>query len=80
MLRPRDEHLCCGSAGTYNLLQPEFATQLGQNKAETLTALTPDVIASANLGCQIQIGLYQDCLVAHLVELLDFASGGPRPM
>ena len=76
---PVDAHLCCGSAGTYNILQPEIAGQLGDRKVETLERLKPDVIASGNIGCAMQIGLRTTTAVVHTVELLDWASGGPTP-
>jgi glycolate oxidase iron-sulfur subunit len=76
---PADAHLCCGSAGTYNILEPELAGQLGARKAATLEALTPDVIATGNIGCAVQIALRATVPVVHVVELLDWASGGPAP-
>ena len=76
---PADAHLCCGSAGTYNILQPEIAGQLGDRKVETLRRLKPDVIATGNIGCAMQIGLRTATAVVHTVELLDWASGGPAP-
>ena len=72
-------HICCGSAGTYNLLQPELADQLRARKVANIESLAPDVIAAGNLGCMIQIGGGTQIPVAHLVELLDWATGGPRP-
>ena len=72
-------HICCGSAGTYNLLQPEMAEQLRARKVGNIESLAPDVIAAGNLGCIIQIGGGTDVPALHLVELLDWASGGPRP-
>jgi glycolate oxidase iron-sulfur subunit len=72
-------HICCGSAGTYNLLQPELAEQLRSRKVGNIHSLAPDVIAAGNLGCMIQIGGGTQIPVVHLAELLDWASGGPRP-
>jgi glycolate dehydrogenase iron-sulfur subunit len=72
-------HLCCGSAGTYNLLQPELATALRQRKILNIEALKPDVIAAGNIGCISQIGSGTTIPVVHTVELLDWAAGGPRP-
>lgn len=77
VLEPADSHLCCGSAGTYNLLQPEISGQLRQRKRATLDALSADVIAAGNLGCMIQIA--GGAPVVHTVELLDWATGGPVP-
>ena len=76
---PADAHLCCGSAGTYNILQPQIAGQLGELKVQSLEQLAPDVIATGNIGCQVQIGLRASAPVVHVVELLDWASGGPEP-
>lgn len=76
---PRDAHLCCGSAGTYNILQSEIAGQLGQRKADTLDALKPHVIAAGNIGCAAQIGSYAQTPVVHTIELIDWAQGGPIP-
>ena len=79
VLEPADSHLCCGSAGTYNLMQPEISSQLKARKIETLEAKTPDVISAGNLGCMIQIGSGTDIPIMHTVELLDWATGGPKP-
>ncbi len=76
---PADAHLCCGSAGTYNILQPEIAGQLGERKVQMLEQLKPDVIATGNIGCAVQIGQRTGAPVVHTVELLDWASGGPAP-
>ncbi|TYO88268.1 glycolate oxidase subunit GlcF [Oceanicella actignis] len=79
VLEPADAHLCCGSAGTYNLLQPEIAEQLKARKVATLEALSPDAIAAGNIGCMVQIGSGSRAPVVHTVELLDWATGGPEP-
>ncbi|WP_170546458.1 glycolate oxidase subunit GlcF [Ruegeria arenilitoris] len=79
VLEPVDSHLCCGSAGTYNLMQPEISGQLKQRKVRTLEAKNPDVIAAGNIGCMMQIGSGTDVPVLHTVELLDWATGGPKP-
>jgi len=79
VVEPRDSHLCCGSAGTYNLLQPEISGQLKARKVETLAATRPDVIAAGNIGCMMQIGAGVGVPVVHTVELLDWATGGPKP-
>lgn len=76
---PEGSHLCCGSAGTYNLLQPEISARLRDRKAATLMATRPDVIAAGNIGCLMQIGQAAGVPVVHTVELLDWATGGPRP-
>ena len=79
VVEPADPHLCCGSAGTYNLMQPEIAGRLKARKVATLEAKAPDVIAAGNIGCMIQIGTGSAVPVVHTVELLDWATGGPRP-
>lgn len=79
VLEPADPHLCCGSAGTYNLMQPEISAQLKARKVQTLAATRPDVIAAGNIGCMMQIGGGIEVPVVHTVELLDWATGGPVP-
>ena len=76
---PADSHLCCGSAGTYNLMQPDISKQLKDRKVRTLEAVKPDLIAAGNIGCMIQIGSGTGTPVVHTVELLDWATGGPKP-
>ena len=76
---PRDSHLCCGSAGTYNLMQPEISQELKARKIATLEEKTPDVITAGNIGCMMQIGSGTEVPVVHTVELLDWATGGPKP-
>ncbi|NOD78287.1 MULTISPECIES: glycolate oxidase subunit GlcF [unclassified Ruegeria] len=79
VVEPADSHLCCGSAGTYNLMQPEISGQLKQRKVKTLEAKKPDLIAAGNIGCMMQIGSGTQLPVVHTVELLDWATGGPKP-
>ena len=79
VVEPADSHLCCGSAGTYNLMQPEISGQLKARKVETLEATKPEIIAAGNIGCMMQIGSGTDIPIVHTVELLDWATGGPRP-
>ncbi len=79
VLEPKDPHLCCGSAGTYNLMQPEISKQLKDLKVTNLEAVTPDIIAAGNIGCMMQIGSGTGIPVVHTVELLDWATGGPKP-
>jgi glycolate oxidase iron-sulfur subunit len=74
-----EAHLCCGSAGTYNLMQPEISAELKRRKVETLEARAPQVIAAGNIGCMVQIGSGTAVPVVHTVELLDWALGGPKP-
>lgn len=79
VVEPADSHLCCGSAGTYNLLQPAISKELKTRKVRTLEAKRPDVIAAGNIGCMMQIGSGTGVPVVHTVELLDWATGGPKP-
>ena len=72
-------HICCGSAGTYNLLQPELADALRARKIAHIESVAPDVIAAGNLGCMTQIGAETRIPIVHTVELLDWASGGEKP-
>jgi glycolate oxidase iron-sulfur subunit len=72
-------HLCCGSAGTYNLLQPELSSQLRDRKAENIARVKPDLVATGNIGCQQQLSGAIDVPIVHTVELLDWATGGPMP-
>ncbi|MEQ8604652.1 MAG: glycolate oxidase subunit GlcF [Marivibrio sp.] len=79
IVEPAEGHLCCGSAGTYNLMQPEIADQLKTRKVANIEKTKPDVVASGNIGCITQIGGATALPVAHTVELLDWATGGPAP-
>ena len=79
VVEPADSHLCCGSAGTYNLLQPEISQALRARKVQTLEAKRPDIIAAGNIGCMMQIGAATAIPIVHTVELLDWATGGPKP-
>jgi glycolate oxidase iron-sulfur subunit len=77
-------HICCGSAGVYNILQPEIATQLRDRKVGNIALTQPDVVATGNIGCIVQIGRAaadrgMNVPIVHTVELLDWATGGPRP-
>ena len=74
-----EAHLCCGSAGTYNLLQPEIAGRLRNRKVANIESVRPQVIASGNIGCMTQIAGGTTIPVVHTVELLDWATGGPMP-
>jgi glycolate oxidase iron-sulfur subunit len=74
-----EPHLCCGSAGTYNILQPAIASALRDRKVANIARVRPDVIAAGNIGCLTQIGSATATPVVHTVELLDWASGGPAP-
>lgn len=79
VVSPKDPHLCCGSAGTYNLLQPAIATELKSRKVKTLMETAPDVISAGNIGCMMQIGSAAGVPVLHTVQLLDWAYGGDKP-
>ena len=72
-------HLCCGSAGTYNILQPALAEQLRARKVANIELLKPDAIATGNIGCMMQLAAGTTIPVVHTVELLDWATGGPVP-
>jgi glycolate oxidase iron-sulfur subunit len=78
VLEPAEAHICCGSAGTYNILQPEIAARLKARKLERIRALKPDILASGNVGCLMQLA-QQDIVTLHTIELLDWAYGGPVP-
>jgi glycolate oxidase iron-sulfur subunit len=79
VLDPPEGHLCCGSAGTYNLLQPEIAGKLRDRKVANIESLAPELIAAGNIGCITQIASGTRLPVVHTAELLDWATGGPRP-
>jgi glycolate oxidase iron-sulfur subunit len=72
-------HLCCGSAGTYNVLQPEIAAQLRERKLANVARTGAEVVATGNIGCMTQLKAGTTTPVVHTVELLDWATGGPRP-
>jgi glycolate oxidase iron-sulfur subunit len=72
-------HICCGSAGTYSLLQPEMSGQLRDRKVRNIESVVPTLIATGNIGCMTQIAQATDIPIVHTVELLDWANGGPRP-
>ncbi|MEF3367511.1 glycolate oxidase subunit GlcF [Methylocystis sp. 9N] len=72
-------HICCGSAGAYNLLQPEMAEELRARKIANIDSVAPEVIAAGNIGCMVQIRAGAGVPVVHTAELLDWASGGPKP-
>ncbi|UGX95079.1 glycolate oxidase subunit GlcF [Bradyrhizobium barranii subsp. barranii] len=74
-----ESHLCCGSAGTYNILQPELAGRLRDRKVANIASVKPDMIAAGNIGCMVQIAGGTSVPVVHTIELLDWATGGSRP-
>jgi glycolate oxidase iron-sulfur subunit len=75
-----EDHLCCGSAGTYNIMQPDLSACLGERKARNIERTDPSVVATGNVGCMLQLRNYTGVPVVHTVELLDWATGGPRPL
>src|SRR5437764_8679333 len=74
-----EAHLCCGSAGTYNLLQPELAAALRDRKLANIALTRADVVAAGNIGCMTQLAGDAPVPVVHTAELLDWATGGPMP-
>jgi glycolate oxidase iron-sulfur subunit len=74
-----EAHLCCGSAGTYNMLQPGIATRLRDRKLANIASVRPHIIVTGNVGCMAQLKTATTIPVVHTVELLDWATGGPRP-
>ena len=79
LVEPAEWELCCGSAGIYNLTQPEAAAELGRRKADNLRATGADAITAANPGCALQIGAYLDTPILHPMTLLDHSIRGSRP-
>jgi len=79
VLEVPEGHLCCGSAGTYNILQPTIAADLRDRKVANIRSMRPDLVATGNIGCITQLASGMDIPVAHTVELLDWAYGGPMP-
>ncbi|HSC18469.1 MAG TPA: heterodisulfide reductase-related iron-sulfur binding cluster, partial [Rhizomicrobium sp.] len=74
-----EEHLCCGSAGSYSILQPEIATALRERKLTNIRSVQPDIIATSNIGCLQHLGGPDAPPVVHIAELLDWAEGGAVP-
>ena len=74
-----DGHLCCGSAGTYNLLQNNIAKRLLKNKIENINKIKPQFISTGNIGCIIQIANGTKIPILHTVEIIDWYTGGPKP-
>ncbi|HEY0342553.1 MAG TPA: heterodisulfide reductase-related iron-sulfur binding cluster, partial [Steroidobacteraceae bacterium] len=79
VLEVPDGFMCCGSAGIYNLLQPEIAGQLKARKVENIRSVGADVAAAGNVGCMTQLADTVGIPFVHTVELLDWATGGPEP-
>ena len=74
-----DGHICCGSAGTYNILQSEIAKKLLKQKIENIDKVKPDFISTGNIGCIMQIANGTNIPILHTVELIDLYTGGPKP-
>lgn len=72
-------HLCCGSAGTYNIVEPELSAELRDRKVKNIESIAPDVIVTGNIGCITQLKAGTNIPIVHTVELLDWATGGPCP-
>jgi glycolate oxidase iron-sulfur subunit len=72
-------HICCGSAGVYNIMQPAIAGRLRARKAANIERVKPQIIATGNIGCITQIGAATQIPILHTIELLDWAAGGPLP-
>ncbi len=79
VLNVPEAHLCCGSAGTYNMLQPDLSQRLRDRKAANIKSVVPDLLATGNIGCMQQLEDAVGVPIVHTVELLDWAHGGPRP-
>jgi glycolate oxidase iron-sulfur subunit len=79
VVEPRDTN-CCGSAGVYNVLEPDIADELQKRKAAALMATNPTIVATGNIGCWAQIGAAIPVPVVHTIELIDWATGGPSPL
>ena len=74
-----DGHLCCGSAGTYNLLQNDIAKKLLKNKITNIEKIKPQIISTGNIGCITQIANGTKIPILHTVEIIDWYTGGPKP-
>ena len=72
-------HLCCGSAGTYNILQTEIAKNLLKDKVKNIESTNPQIISTGNIGCITQISNGTNIPILHTIELLDWYTGGPKP-
>jgi glycolate oxidase iron-sulfur subunit len=77
---PREAHLCCGSAGTYNIMQSEISAKLRDRKVKNIAATGADLVATGNIGCMTQIADRAGMPIVHTVELLNWAYGGERPV
>ena len=80
ILEVPDGHLCCGSAGTYNLMQEEMASELLKRKCENIKKIKPDIVATGNIGCITQISNGIEVPIVHTIELIDWFTGGKKPI
>ena len=74
-----DGHICCGSAGTYNLLQSDIAKKLLENKIDNIKKVKPQIISTGNVGCIVQIAKATKIPILHTIEIIDWYTGGPKP-
>ena len=74
-----DGHICCGSAGTYNILQQNIANTLLKDKIKNIKKISPDFISTGNIGCMTQISSGTKIPIVHTVEIIDWLTGGPKP-
>ena len=74
-----DGHVCCGSAGVYNMLQSDIADKLLQNKVFNIQKTKPEIISTGNIGCITQIAQGTKIPILHTVEIIDWYTGGPKP-
>ena len=72
-------HICCGSAGTYNILQSDIAQKLLNNKISNIEKIKPEIISTGNIGCITQISQGTKIPIVHTVEIIDWYTGGPKP-
>ena len=79
VLEISDGHICCGSAGTYNLLQNDIAKKLLKNKIINIEKIKPQIISTGNIGCITQIANGTKIPILHTVEIIDWYTGGPKP-
>ena len=79
MREPAEAHICCGSAGLYSILQPDIAEKLRRRKLAHIEATEPQIVASGNIGCITHLAAATRLPVVHTAELLDWATGGPKP-
>ena len=79
VLEVPEGHICCGSAGTYNLLQKDIANKLLENKVKNIKKINPEIISTGNIGCIKQIEKKINVPILHTIEIIDWYTGGPKP-